>query len=494
MPRVVTTSSAMRRVSLYFALVAFLCLWFADLSVFQPDGGNELSRMALGLVTPNFWSWQTLGKGLLITLAFAIQGVSLAAVAGFTFALLYRRRAIRLLCAFLRSVHELFWALLFMQVFGLSNLTALLALTLPYSGTLAKIYGELFEETDPSPKQSLSIRSKQTLSQFFYTTLPLAWPAMVSYTRYRLECGIRSSIVLGFVGLPTLGFYLDTAIKQGQYSDAAALLYTLILAIFCLRWWLRLKLIPIYVLAAFIFLPPVASVDWALFWQFFTVDLVPAPLRGATSVSFGEWLWRLSSSQIGPGLINTLLVGQIALVVTGVFALIWFPLNSPWFLPGWRQRLGDGLLIVVRTIPEVVLSFIGILLMGPSMLPAILALSIHNGAIIAHLVGGVSENLVLREDACQGVMRYAYEILPRVYRQFLAFLFYRWEIIMRETALLGILGIPTLGFYIDSAFEALFFDRALLLILVAAGLNMLVDQVAHTIRNRMHLKTTPESL
>jgi phosphonate transport system permease protein len=38
-----------------------------------------------------------------------------------------------------------------------------------------------------------------------------------------------------------------------------------------------------------------------------------------------------------------------------------------------------------------------------------------------------------------------------VYGQFLALLFYRWEVILRETAILGILGIQTLGFYVDSA-------------------------------------------
>lgn len=37
-----------------------------------------------------------------------------------------------------------------------------------------------------------------------------------------------------------------------------------------------------------------------------------------------------------------------------------------------------------------------------------------------------------------------------MYGQFLAFLFYRWEVIVRETAILGILGIRTLGFYVDS--------------------------------------------
>ena len=41
---------------------------------------------------------------------------------------------------------------------------------------------------------------------------------------------------------------------------------------------------------------------------------------------------------------------------------------------------------------------------------------------------------------------------------------------MRESAILGILGVATLGFYIDSAFEDIRYDRALCLIAVAAVL------------------------
>ncbi len=489
-----TSASSQRRLSFGFAVVAIICLFFADLEISKPNPWQELGRIGLGLLQPQVWSWGALVESIGLTLAFALQGVAIGAVVGFVLALCYRYRLVRMFCAFLRSIHELFWALLFMQVFGLSNLTALLALAIPYSGTLAKIYGELFEETDPSPRASLSIVPSFSVSQFFYTTLPQAWPGMVSYTRYRFECGIRSSVVLGFVGLPTIGFYLDTALKQGDYGDAASLFYALVLLIVSLRWWLRARLVSFYVIAAFIWLPPVAAVDWNLFWQFFANDLVPAPLRGLGSLSFGQWFLRLAETQLLPGVFNTLLVAQIALVLTGILALVWFPLNSNLFLPAWRRNIGDTALVIIRTIPEVLLSFIVLLMIGPSMIPAILALGIHNGAIIAHLVGGASDTLKLRDDAPTKLMRYSYEVLPRIYRQFLAFLFYRWEIIMRETAMLGILGIPTLGFYIDSAFEALFFDRALVLILATAILNMSADQLAHFLRNRLHLKTTPESL
>ena len=96
----------------------------------------------------------------------------------------------------------------------------------------------------------------------------------------------------------------------------------------------------------------------------------------------------------------------------------------------------------------------------------------------------------MRADSARGVNLYFYEVLPRVYSQFLAFLFYRWEVIMRETAILGMLGISTLGFFIDSAFAEIRFDRAVVLILITALLNIVVDMISRRVRSHLRLRTT----
>ena len=500
-----TSAGRLRETSLWFALLALLCLFAADLELAVADPWLELKRMGQGLLSPHIWSWRELLLALANTLAFALQGIALAAVAGFGLSLLYRHRSVRAFCAFIRAIHELFWALIFIQVFGLSPLTGVLAIALPYAGTLAKIYGELFEETDPAPRNNLPMgtSSSNGLSAFFYTTLPLALRPLLTYTSYRFECAIRSSVVLGFIGLPTLGYHLETALKEGQYSEAAALLYVMVAAIISLRFWLRRRLVPFYLLAAVIFLPPSASLSLKMALRFITEDIVPAPIRSAAmeGVPYSEWLeglwvWltQLWHAQLWPGLWDTLILSQVALVATALVTLVSFPLNSRLFFSAPLRGVGDGWLVVMRSTPEYLLAFIGLLVFGPSMLPAIIALALHNGAIIAHLVGQYTSAMSLRDDASHGLNRYFYEVLPRVYRQLLAFLFYRWEVIMRETAILGILGISTLGFYIDSAFEEFRFDRAMVLIMAAAMLNMVVDQLARWMRRRLHLKTTPECL
>mgnify|MGYP007000078204 len=75
------------------------------------------------------------------------------------------------------------------------------------------------------------------------------------------ECGHRSSAVLGFVGLPTLGFYLETAFSEGNYSEAAALLIIFYVLIMTLRQWVRPKLLGIYIIAAPFLLGVGATID-----------------------------------------------------------------------------------------------------------------------------------------------------------------------------------------------------------------------------------------
>ena len=60
---------------------------------------------------------------------------------------------------------------------------------------------------------------------------------------------------------------------------------------------------------------------------------------------------------------------------------------------------------------------------------------------------------------------------------------------MRETAILGILGIATLGFYIDSAFADLRYDKAMVLIILTAAMNLGIDVLSRTIRSRLRLQT-----
>ena len=56
--------------------------------------------------------------------------------------------------------------------------------------------------------------------------------------------------------------------------------------------------------------------------------------------------------------------------------------------------------------------------------------------------------------------------------------------ILRETAVMGLLGVATLGFFLDSALVELRLDRALILVLATALLTLAIDALSRALRSR----------
>jgi phosphonate transport system permease protein len=491
--------SPVRLTTIGFIAVAAACFAAADIEISTLDPWTEMGRLALGIVTPDFTSTDRLAEALMHTVAFALLGVAFGNVLGFALALVFDYAIVRTGCAVIRAVHELFWALLFLQIFGLTAWTGILAIGIPYAGIIAKVYAEILEEADPAAYKLLPPGTGR-FSAFLFTRAPDSFAHFKTYSLYRLECGLRSSAVLGFVGLPTLGFHLESAFAQGNYSEASALLLIFYVVIATIRRWVHRSLLPFYLIAAVLVLPEGMPVSWNAAWAFITHDILPHPLRVASDYGWGtwtatwDWLWSVLRDQAFPGVINTSLLTMIALVGTGLLTLVLFPLISPIFFGAWGTRAGHLLLVVLRSTPEYILAYVFLQLWGPSMLPAIVALSLHNAGIIGHLIGRFTVTLPERLAGDKTLDRYFYEVLPQVYPQFLAFLFYRWEVILRETAILGMLGIQTLGFFVDSAFADIRFDKAVVLIAVTAALNIVVDWASRTIRARLRLRTSFDSV
>jgi phosphonate transport system permease protein len=481
--------------SLLFLISALVCLAVADIAVTALNPWGEMLRLVRGILRPDFLSIEA--WSVVWTVAFAVIGVGIGAIAGFLLAIVFPHfAAVRATAIVLRSIHELFWALLLIQVFGLGPVTGMLAIAIPYAGIFAKVFAEIIEEADLSAERVLPPRTS-AVSAFAFARLPEVAERFKTYTLYRLECGLRSTLVLGFVGLPTVGFHLEGYFKQGKYAEAAALLGVFYVLIGTRRLWARPATLPFLVVGSLLLLPEGIGGGSALanLARFVTHDIVPFPLRNGDIASFAtwgafvSWLHPIIWHQVLPGAWNTIVLAQIALVGMGILALLLFPLVSRQFMGPIGQPAGRMLLVVVRSTPEYMLAYVLLQLLGPSMLPAVIALAVHNGAIVGYLMGRHADALDYRADAPQGLNLYAYDTTPRIYGQFLAYCLYRWEIIVRESAIFGILGVATLGYYVDAAISELRFDVAVVLILTTVGLCALIDAMSRRLRKALRIST-----
>jgi len=177
------------------------------------------------------------------TVAMATAGVTLALVVAVPLTLLntrvlsisalsgrmargpyWLRQSVRWLLIFLRSMPELVWALVFVRVVGLGPTAGVLAIALTYGGMLGKVYGEILESGETHATETLLRNGSGRLQAFFYGLLPTSAAELTSYTVYRWECAIRSSVVLGFVGAGGLGQQLDNSMKMFEGGEVASML------------------------------------------------------------------------------------------------------------------------------------------------------------------------------------------------------------------------------------------------------------------------------
>jgi len=124
-----------------------------------------------------------------------------------------------------------------LAAFGLSELSAVIAIAIPYSGTLAKVFSELIDEAPRDAAHALRAAGASPVAVFIVGLLPRALPDCAAYALYRFECALRSSAVLGFFGYPTLGFFISASFENLHYGEVWTYLYTLLLLVVVVDWW-----------------------------------------------------------------------------------------------------------------------------------------------------------------------------------------------------------------------------------------------------------------
>lgn len=246
-----------------------LCAWLAldaPLAGLWPrEGGSRIVRGFFGSALSPALHYESdvpegtpsiLAAGLVAarrTLVFAVAGMSLALLLGIVLGFLAsstwwigERRArigapvwaaARVLIVGMRSVHELLWAVLFLAAFGLNSFGAVIAIAIPYGGTLAKIFSEMLEEAPRDSARALRELGAGPLQVFLFGLLPRALPDMSAYTFYRFECAVRSSAVLGFFGFPTLGYSIAQAFENLHYAEVWTYLYMLMALVVGIELW-----------------------------------------------------------------------------------------------------------------------------------------------------------------------------------------------------------------------------------------------------------------
>ena len=202
---------------------------------------------------------------------------------------------------------------------------------------------------------------------------------------------------------------------------------------------------------------------------------------------------------------ETLAMSILAITFAGVGVLLTFlpaarNVSMGELAPVSQARLGwsalyfllRGIFIFTRAVPELVWAMIIIFFLSPGILPGALALGLHNYGILGKLSAEVVEDLdtrsakALRASGAGRFQMLAYAIAPQVLPQFITYLLYRWEVVIRTTIVVGLVSAGGLGrdFRLSMSFFH-YTDVALLLVwyvLMVIGVDLLCAWLRRLVR------------
>ncbi len=241
----------------------------------------------------------------------------------------------------------------------------------------------------------------------------------------------------------------------------------------------------------------------------FANEVTPYPLQGqpfdlGTALT---WAHEIMMEKGWSGAGKTLAISVLAIVLAGLFSstLSFFGTRTlvspePFITSlrppskiraaGWRAVVGftRATFVVARSIPAYLWAFLLVSMLGPTAWPAVLALALHNTGILGKLTAEVNENLdakplaALRGMGASRSQIALFGMIPLTLPRFLLFFFYRWETCVRQATVLGMLGIVSLGFWIQDARARNYYDEMVLLILASVVLVLVGDVVSIAMR------------
>lgn len=464
----------------------------------------------------------------LVTLSYAVLGTALAVAIGIVGgALLSQRwweatadrttglgwRAARAAGVLPRSIHEVVWGLLLLNVLGLDPMVAVLAIGIPFGAITAVVFADVVDERSAETYRALRSAGAPRIAALAYSLGPDARDDLLSYAFYRFECSIRSAAILGIVGAGGLGFQLQLSFTSLRYDEVWTLLYALIaLSGLADAWsgWVRRRTASVvapeglathrrvgggagtWTIVGLAIAIPVAwwrvELDPTTLWSRRSRDEAVHVLTSLWPPSLRDG-WATLFEQAADTVALAVLALVLAFAAGTVLSLVASGAVGPGGPAGSLLRLVTRFaLLVTRAIPPPVGAIVVLFVVRPGVWPGAIALGIYNLGVLGRLFSEVVENAdpTVRDAlVAQGARRsqaVAYATIPDVWGRFTALGLYRWEVAIRETVVVGVVGAGGLGRALDDELSAFAWGKVSGILLALVAITFAVDVTSAWIR------------
>ncbi len=201
--------------------------------------------------------------------------------------------------------------------------------------------------------------------------------------------------------------------------------------------------------------------------------------------------WAFAGEIVDP-LIQTI---NIATLGTSLAVLLSIPIaflaarNTTF---NWASyALGRVLMSVSRSVDSLIWALIFIIVVGPGSLAGALAISVRSIGFVSKLFAEGIEEIdrgQVEAVTATGAGRFQvllYGIVPQIRPVFAGICIYRWDINIRESTVLGIVGAGGIGFVLNTAILGLEWSRVGLILLVILAMVVASEVLSASLRKRV---------
>ncbi|MGW0159646.1 phosphonate ABC transporter, permease protein PhnE [Mycobacterium sp. NPDC003323] len=448
------------------------------------------------------------------TLLMAVLGTVLAAIASVPLAFMAARNTTphpavyavaRGFITFCRAMPDLLFAVLFVRALGIGVLPGILALALHSIGMLGKLFADAIEQSDPGPREAVRSTGVGYIREMLNAVVPQVIPSWIGTFVYRIDINLRMSVVLGFVGAGGIGFALQDALRGLIYPRALGIVGVILviivamelLAIFIRRMLLtsdgmnprrdrsiRFSFAGLLIgttLASFVVLEinPVSLFTWVVPSLEVFTRMIPPNFD-----ALGSELFVAAAQTVAIGVVATA-IGVVLSIPVGILAARNIAPNPTlyWLARGW--------ILVVRAVPELILAVVFVAALGLGPIAGTCALAIGSIGFLAKLVADAVEEIdpgpleAVRSVGGGWWKTLLSAVLPQAMPALVGSSLYLFDVNVRTSTVLGIVGAGGIGFLLFESIRTLNFDVAGAIVLIIFVIVYSIERLSGWIRSRL---------
>jgi phosphonate ABC transporter permease subunit PhnE len=236
----------------------------------------------------------------------------------------------------------------------------------------------------------------------------------------------------------------------------------------------------------------------AIVWSLDSIEIIPEFLYDAPHQTVDlfarmwpiDWAWY--PKVVHGALIETLHIATLGTILAVVLAsLVALLVARNITRSVMLNAVGRFILVATRSVHAIIWALFFVAVFGPGALAGTLAIAVHSigftGKFLSEAIEeakpGPIEALAAAGASPLAILLKGY--WPQVKPAFLSIAAFRWDINVRESAVLGLVGGGGLGMALETALSNLYWDQAGLVLLVIFGIVIATEIVTAWIRTRI---------